>query len=305
MKNLFFFLLLMFVFFVGGAIIPRWKTLPFFQDKTVAIERPLFESCFIPTPYPLKNRSFTVIIIGRNNGGSLEKILNSVFTQNYENFRIVYVDDASDDGSFELARDLIYDMKNLIPTTLIHNEAPLGSLASLKSAIEECSDQEIVVVVDGHGWLAHEWVLTRLNQYYANSELWLTYGQFRNYPSFDLEAIPPSAEKQKAARSELPSEFHLQTFYAALFKKIAKDDLLCLGKHFEVRMPIAYMAPMMEMAESHVQYIPETLYVLHPEMEAVVQRDLQASLDVYIRSLPPSNRVQFLSDPLLLRENES
>lgn len=291
------FLFFVFLSFVGGVAVVRWNTLNFRSDKTVASKPLKFEGRFVPTAYPLQNRSFTVIVVGRNNGASIERTLTSIFTQNYENFRIVYIDDASDDGSFELAQDLIYDMKYLIPTTLTRNEEPLGVLENLNRTIQTCADEEIVVLVDGHDWLAHEWVLQKLNQYYADPDLWITCGQFRNYPTFELGNVGPT--QVKGIRSSSFKDFHLQTFYAALFKKINPSDLMCQGNYFLCAAPLAYMAPMLEMAPTHFQYIPDTLYIADPSMAPLSDPELQRSLDHYFRSLPTYSPVTSL-----LRKNE-
>jgi glycosyltransferase involved in cell wall biosynthesis len=233
-------------------------------------ETPLAGS-FLPTLYPLEDRSFVLVMIGRNNGAYLESLFNSVFSQKYENFRVVYVDDASDDGSFQLASDLILNRSCLVKAEMIQNEKPLGILASLEKAVEGCFEDEIVVVVPTNGKLAHEWVLQRYNQYYANGDLWLTYGQYRYYPTYQMgKSKPYSAEEidYKGFRSLDFRAFHLQSFYAALFKKIDRSDFLYEGQYVPVATEMAYMLPMMEMAAKHMQYIGDTLYLSYaPETE--------------------------------------
>jgi len=304
MKKLLLFLFLVVFSFFGGLAAVRWNTIlsSYFPNRTASVLEPVSHTRFLPSQYPLENRFFTVIVVGRNNGASVERTLTSIFTQNYENFRIVYIDDGSDDGSFELARDLIYDMKYLIPTTLNRNEESIGPLASLTSAIQSCSDEEIVVLVDGNDWLAHEWVLQKLNQYYADPDLWMTYGQFRKYPSFELGSIQdcPGKDIRKCSFSA----FHLQTFYAALFKKIRTSDFLYLDKYFSSNAPLAYMAPMLEMADHHFQYIPDTLYIINSEVPVGSNKDLEILFEKYVRGLPSYKSLKSLKDDGFLRENE-
>ena len=137
---------------------------------------------FRPAQYPCQNRSFVIFICGFNNGAFLEKTLRSVFSQVYDNYRLIYIDDASTDGSFELARDCISQSGYSSRATFVHNDQRLGLLANLVRAVQVCKDQEIVILLHGQDWLAHEWVLERLNQYYADPDLWLTYGQYREFP---------------------------------------------------------------------------------------------------------------------------
>ena len=144
------------------------------------VEKIKTTSCaFEPTLYPIKDHPFVVIVIGRNNGAYVEKVLSSVFAQRYPNYRVIYVDNASDDGSFELAKDLIGNRGGIVK-----NESPLGKEASILKVKELCKEDEILVVLEQEEWLAHEWVLARLNQYYAHPDLKIAAGAFRLYPNF-------------------------------------------------------------------------------------------------------------------------
>jgi hypothetical protein len=107
MKRFLFFLILLAAGFTAGFGAARWKAVELFAAKVAASKLSHRPMEFRPTPYPLENRPFRIVIVGRNNGANLEKTLQSVFLQNYENFRILYIDDASDDGSGDLARDLM------------------------------------------------------------------------------------------------------------------------------------------------------------------------------------------------------
>jgi len=285
MKKVLFFLFLVFFSFLGGLAVVRKNTLSILSNPLAVLEKTKTTPRFLPTSYPMKNHSFTVVMIGRNNGAWLEKALRSVFSQNYENFRMIYVDNGSSDGSFELARDLIYDMKNLIPTEVIQNQNPIGILENLTRAIQTCSDQEIIVFVDGNDWLAHEWVLQKLNQYYANPNLWLTCGQFRTYPQFNLGEISLDLRQIKELRYHPFESFQLQTFYASLFKKIRQSDLMEFEEYRDASFSGAFMIPMMEMAQDHFEYIPHVLYVKNSLALSEEKGEISLNFKNSIRSL--------------------
>jgi glycosyltransferase involved in cell wall biosynthesis len=177
MKRLFGFLFFLAVVFGGSYVGSQW-----IEPKSKILRQGAVAR-FQPTQFPLKNRPFAVVVVGRDNGAVVAKTLASIFNQNYENYRVVYVDDASSDGSFDLVKDLVYDGGRYIQVELVQNEQRLGVLASLVKAVKACADEEIVVVVGGEDWLAHEWVLQRLNAYYDNPDLWMTYGQYCEFPS--------------------------------------------------------------------------------------------------------------------------
>lgn len=200
-------------------------------------------SRFNPVPFALKNQPFTIVITGFNNGATIAKTLNSLFSQNYDNYRLIYIDDASTDGSFELARDLIYESNHLLQATIVHNEEKLGEAVNLFRAVQACQDGEVVVVLRGEDWLSHEWVLQRLNAYYADPNLWLACGQHRDFPSYQLG---PDRQFKTS---------HLKSFHASLLKKIGEADLLVSG----------YMDPMLEIAQDHAYFIPEILSI-HDEV---------------------------------------
>lgn len=263
-------LLLLGIIFCGAFYFGKeWPTSA--KDEAAAV--------FQPTLYPVTNRSFAVIIIGHNNGAFVERTLQSVFSQNYLDFRIFYVDDGSDDGSFDLARDLIYESGQLMRVTIVRNEERLGNLANLSRIVDTCPDSEIIVVVGGEDWLAHEWVLSRLNQYYANPDLWLTFGQYREYPEYSLGFCRPLAD-DKPIRHQPFFASHLKTFYAALFRQIMPADLNFLSGATD----LAYMAPMLEMAKGHSTFIPEILYIENRAISHKEDREAVSAFEKAIRS---------------------
>jgi len=207
---------------------------------------------FSASIYPMINHSFVILIVGYNNGAWVEKTLESACRQNYSNFRIVYIDDGSEDGSFELVKDLAQE-NSLV--TLVHNEKKLGVLANYLQAISSFEPDDIVVVLKGEDWLAHEWVLSRLNQYYANPDLWITYGQSRLYPTYTM-GNAKEFDRTLKVRSQPFSAGPLHSFYANLFQQIAEEDL-----GFFAGAELAYMLPMLEMADGHAVFVPEIFYI--------------------------------------------
>ncbi len=211
-----------------------------------------------PIAQPILNRSFVLIL---SQGPYYEKAMRSIAAQTYPHYRVL----------------------TLSPS----EETEVTYLEALTQAIQGCQDHEIVVPLDGYGWLAHEWVLSRLNQFYADSDLWLTYGQNCHYPAYDIafpEAIAWEVCAQNTFRSH-PVCFHTPcTFYAALFKKITIEDLSYEGKFLSASIEPAYMFPMLEMAATHFCSIPEVLYIsaTKPSQE----EELTASCEAHLRSLP-------------------
>lgn len=285
MVRVFGFLSLLVLFFIGGLEIARWLKNDPFRGKGEQAS----EWTFQPTAYPIENLPFVVAMIGRNNGAWLEKSLQSAFFQNYSNYRIVYVDDGSDDGSFELARDLI--STNPSKALLIRNEIMQGVLVGLSQIVQACSDQEIVVVLQGEDRLAHEWVLQRLNQYYANKELWMTYGQYLYENTYQFGRC--LAMDQKEPRSAPFCASHLKTFYAKLFRHIREGDLLLANQGVGAEM--ALMIPMLEMAKGHTAYIPDILCIANKQNE---DPELVSRIEAQIKLKNPYSPIQTLFEEM-------
>lgn len=113
-----------------------------------------------------EEKPFVIIVPSYNNSAFVEKNLRSIFSQSYKNYRVIYIDDHSADDTYLKAKNLIADLQQTHRTELIRNEQNLGALANLYNAIFRCHDYEIVVLVDGDDFLAHEHVLSTLNQAY-------------------------------------------------------------------------------------------------------------------------------------------
>lgn len=273
-------LILVFAAF-GGAFYAGQK-----ESERIALSTPTEKRVFFaPSSYPLVNRSFVIVVTGYNNGAYVEKTLRSIFSQKYDSYRVVYVDDASDDGSFALARDLIYEQKDFSRFTLVQNEQRLGFLANLFRAVQGSADDEIVIPVNGEDWLAHEWVLGRLNQYYANPNVWLTYGQYREYPHYTEGYSRPISFEKGSIRNHPFSSSQPKSFYAALFKKISESDFIHQGVFYPAAGDLAYFLPLMEMGRQHAAFIDEIHYIANRAAPLKEERDLVLYCEKEIRSL--------------------
>ncbi len=210
--------------------------------------------------------SFVVIIPSYNNEKWCVKNLTSVLEQDYQNFRVIYIDDASTDATFEKVSALLSLSKEWQKRTqLIRNEVNQGAMANLYHAIHSCLEREVVVILDGDDWFAHYGVLSRLNRAYVNPETWLTYGSYADYPGLKRgecsKRVAESVVKEASFRKAPWTTSHLRTFYAGLFKRIKLQDLVEGGKFYDATYDMAIMYPLLEMARDHAQFIKDILCV--------------------------------------------
>lgn len=233
-------------------------------------------------------KPIVVVIPSYNNEKWVEKNFRSILEQNYTNFRIVYIDDASKDSTF--AKVCALASKTHIPVKLVHNEDNQGALRNLYQEIHQCDDDEIIVTVDGDDWLAHKDVLLRINEVYSAEDIWMTYGSYqttRGDRGIGRSVPQRVIERNSFRKYTQPS--HLRTFYAWLFKKIAKEDLLYKGEFLPMTWDLAIMFPMMEMAGTRQKFIEEIVYIYNvhnPVSDDKKNFNLQRYLDKVIRRQP-------------------
>lgn len=234
-------------------------------------------------------KQFVFVVPSYKNKECYKRNLDSIFSQVYDNYRVIYIDDASPDGTGMLVKEYCEKRGEAHRVEILQNQQNQGALANIFKAVWSCSPDEIIVNLDGDDWLAHRDVLTELNQVYADSEVWLTYGQFIYYPSYQPgfgEEIPSQVIEQNAFRSSSQGTTALRTFYAGLFHQIKREDLIENGDFFRAGYDLAIMLPMLEMAGRHSRFIPQIAYVYNvhtPINDHKVNADEQARVDRYLR----------------------
>jgi glycosyltransferase involved in cell wall biosynthesis len=239
-------------------------------------------------------KRIVIVTCSYNNARFCEWNLDSVRTQQYGNWHLIYMCDgasvqAGSDGTDKMVRDYIAAHNMQDKVTLICNQERCGAMANLYKAIHMCSPTDIIAVLDGDDRFAHDQVLARVNQEYQNPDVWLTYGQYREYSTGRrgfCEPMPARIIEHNAYRSYTSGPSHLRTFYAGLFHKIEKEDLEYAGEFLKMTYDLAMMYPMMEMAGSRFAFIPDILVDyndINPINDHKVSKDLQRMLDMFIR----------------------
>lgn len=235
-------------------------------------------------------KPIVIVIPSYNNKTWYKKNLDSALTQNYGNYRIIYTDDVSSDGTGALVKEYIKEKNAEKKVTLIQNKERVGALANLYAMITGLSKNEIVVSMDGDDWFPDREVLSHINKVYADPNVWMTYGQFITYPANTLgfaAQFPQDVINNNTFRSNGGYVTHLRTFYAGLFQKIKKEDLFYEGKFYPVAWDTAILMPMLEMSGNHSKFIPKVLYVYNwsnPLNDDKIHRALQLKLDHQIRA---------------------
>jgi glycosyltransferase involved in cell wall biosynthesis len=244
-----------------------------------AVESPVDES---------GQHHIVIVSCSFNNERFYKWSLASVIAQQYDNWHLLYVDDDSPDGTGDLVQEYIYEHGIEDKVLLIRNKDRVKAMANLYKAIHACNPTDVVAILDGDDRFAQDKALQRVNRAYENPNIWLTYGQFRVHGGFPFycHPYPKSVIDSGSFRSYLNTPSHLRTFYAGLFHKIKKEDMMKDGNFFEMTYDLAMMFPMVEMARTHFTFIPDVLVDYNnanPINDHKVNKGLQRSIDQEIR----------------------
>lgn len=166
MKTIFFLFFLSAVFFLG-----YW------------VGKPSRSPEVINAPFKEK-KSFVFVVYGCNGSSWCERTLRSIFEQDYESYRLVWIDDASTDSSLERVKSYILENNQDGRAIVIENENRLGRDASFKRCMKTVEDREIVVLLDGIDWMASSEVLNRLNLLFQDPKTAVAVGGGLSYPSY-------------------------------------------------------------------------------------------------------------------------
>lgn len=274
-----------------------------------------FLSLFLNIENIYAQKSFVVIVLTYNNQKYCIENIESILAQDYDNFRVIIINDCSNDQTGKLLDEYIkkYDTKKRV--TLIHNTVRCGSMLNHYNAAHMCKPDEIIVHVDGDDFLPVDGkvkassrkvdthVLKTLNTIYSNRDVWLTYGQYVTYPKGEIglcEAFPKEIIQHNLFRNYKWVSSHLRTFYAGLFHKIKLEDFMDTdGKPFTCCPDVAFMLPLLEMAGKHVCFIPDIMYIYNmanPLNEFNFDLNNRLRIDRVIRTRPkyqPLNNLNF------------
>jgi glycosyltransferase involved in cell wall biosynthesis len=240
----------------------------------------------------IQEKPIVVIIPSYCNSTWCEWNLSSVFEQNYKNYRVIYIDDCSTDNTYDLVVATVnkYNAKERIQ--IIRNTTNQGALANIYMACHAAQDHEIIVTLDGDDALAHANVLFVINHAYQDPNVWMTYGQYCEYPEGWLgicHPIPQAVIANNAYRSYEWVTSHIRTYYAWLFKRIKKEDLMYEDAFYPTTADLAIMFPMLEMAGGRFAFIDQILYIhnqANPLNDFKVNSKQQVYFERHIRNLP-------------------
>lgn len=235
-----------------------------------------------------EEKHITIITPVYNAQDYIGRCIESVITQDYRNYTMYIIDDASTDKTLEVVHDTLSRLKFSGKVEVIKNKENVGAVFNQISTIKSrCSPNDIVMLLDGDDWLVNDPnIFHKFNNYYhAGAEY--TYGSCWSVAdSIPLIAqpYPPEILKQRAYREHkfnwnMPYP-HLRTFVARLAlnldDELFKDDR---GEWYKAGGDNATFYNIIEQADPNkILCVPDIVYNyndLNPINDYKVNGDLQ------------------------------
>jgi len=145
----------------------------------------------------------SVIVPTFNSIKKIDKLLRSIENQTYKKFELIFVDDGSDDGTYEYLKRYALDRNN----TKVIRQNHAGPGIARKRGFEESSG-DLVFFIDSDDWLPEAETLYRMNQIFVeNKNIDIAIANRIRYPSGEI--VPPFDYKQSKIK---PGIYGLDVF---------------------------------------------------------------------------------------------
>jgi glycosyltransferase involved in cell wall biosynthesis len=250
---------------------------------------------------------FKIVIPSYNNSEWCEYNVASIANQNYDNYEVLYIDDASTDDTYDKVCDMVSGLSNW---KVISNKSNMRRGYNISPFNENLTtfltdDEDVLVFVDGDDWLIDDDVLLNLHKYYVKHKPWMTYGGMYCYPSNQAAhpqntQYPDSVHNSNSYRHDVWRASHLRTFKWWLYQKIEQKDLIHAktGEYYFHAEDLATSFPCLEMCpKNKIGVLDFPAYVFNEtdsNRARGVKRELDAGpvLENEIRSIQPYTRMQ-------------
>jgi glycosyltransferase involved in cell wall biosynthesis len=238
---------------------------------------------------------FSIVVPSYNCEEWVEKCIQSILSQDYQNYNVFYIDDNSKDSTkgkvslFKDARIKTY-----------YNSYNKGKMQNIVEVSRDLQPDTIIVILDGDDWFYDNTVLSHLNSVYSDENVWMTNGSYIIEPSNQVVSPEFSHDYWDGTIRHKSWQFsHLGTFRKKLFDKVKiKDFMDKQGRYWATTSDQAIMWPLAEMSgPKHHRSINKVLYTynrLNPMSDDRVNRQDQLETEYQIRNMKPYKRLEVL-----------
>ncbi len=209
---------------------------------------------------------FNIIVPVFNAEIYIEKCLNSIIKQSYQNYQVQIIDDCSTDYSYEIASEICSNYENFSVRKNPRRLGALNNICELLSLKIKEPSKTIDILVDGDDYLYSGDVINVLYEKYLNTNCLITYGSHLSSKGIQGKKYPKLVREFKLYRKYFWYASHLKTFRHDLWLSIDKKDLVDQnGNFFSVAWDLALMFPMLEMAGNRQEFVNDILYVYNDQ----------------------------------------
>lgn len=254
----------------------------------------------------MNNIKFKIVVPSYNNESWIEPNLASIIHQEYENYQVLYIDDASTDDTYGIVNHVVADLPNW---KVVRNEKNMRRGYNISPYSQHMQDfltdnEDVLVFVDGDDWLYDDKVLTKLNDFYNKENYWMTYGKMISYPGGEEgnpqnSLYPDAVHQANAYRKDSWRASHLRTFKWHLYKQIRKEDLCYskTGEYYFHAEDLATSYPCLEMCpQNKIGVLDFYSYVFNAtpsNRERGIAREAEAGMELEneIRNQKPYDKL--------------
>lgn len=215
---------------------------------------------------------FYILIRSWNAFDCFDRCIDSVFSQTYDNYQIIFIDDASD-YSIEQKKYIREKLKGHI---VILNRKRKYALCNAYEALNTYAKQPdaVVISLDGDDWLASNDSLATLNEVYIVQKPQITYGDCLIYDGTKI-SNKPASQLMEYTNIKYPEEvrrkklfwrypflpLHPLTWKVRLFREVPKKYFMHKGKWFKYWQDLAIFLVLLERAPTKISVINKPLVV--------------------------------------------
>lgn len=262
-----------------------------------------------------------VIIPFHNPGDYFDLCINSVLTQDYNNYDVLFIDDVSTDGSYDKIPACTYKVDEdnqpildengdltiiekhpILEITKCNNinawksSVRFTALPNIHNGIMNFSKDEndIIFILYGDDWLVNKKVFSKLNDFYNENNCLLTYGCSKLADGKKCYSTEYKENEFKYLRNITPKFSHPISFRKSLYDKFVKTDptfdqfLDKNGKWFTTGSNFAIFYPLAELAGfEKTRHFKEIIYIYNnnnPLNSEKINTDLFYETQDYIQN---------------------
>jgi len=259
----------------------------------------LYLSLMMGDAQGIAEKHIVVLMVVHNAKSYVQKAIDSVLNQVYDNCVLMVIDDGSDDDTLEYVKKYVVSRKSNKRLVVHRNKTRRHMLMNYLRGSKISEDDDIIVALRAEDFLAHDRVLSCLNDLYQSKDIWMTYGPMRTYPSYTLiydAKIPEEVIELNAYRDYLYVPTYLQSFYAGLFKKIplgrftlSLGELTADREYVRMNDDLPITLAMLELAGKRAYRVPDVLTLTDSRLHyhrCVVSQEEHDEAEVRTRGIP-------------------